>query len=48
MGIVGLELKLSPWQLDNLFLDNIDKFGLLWWAELIQKQNEKVKTPDKK
>lgn len=48
MGIVGLELKLSPWQLDKMFLDNIDKFGLLFWAEIIENQNQKLKSSDNK
>lgn len=38
-----MELKLSPWQLSKLYLDDIDKFGLFWWADRINEENEKIK-----
>lgn len=43
-----MELKLSPWQLSELYLDSIDKFGLFWWADLIKNENEKIKATNKK
>lgn len=39
-----MELKLSPWELSDLYLDDIDKFGLFWWADKIKDQNDKIKS----
>jgi hypothetical protein len=39
-----MELKLSPWQLEDLYLDDIDLFGLFWWADEISEQNKKLKS----
>jgi hypothetical protein len=33
----------TPDILDKLYIDNIDYHGLAWWADQIDKENEKLK-----
>ena len=42
---MGMELGwANPETLDKMFIDDIDFHGVFWWADWIQKENEKIKT----
>ena len=34
----------SPDKLDEMFVDDFDYHGIFWWANWIQKENEKIKS----
>lgn len=45
MAILGLEAAwASPDTLDRLYLDDSDHHGIMWWANKIHEQNEKMKS----
>lgn len=43
IAVIGIETGWTPNILDNLFIDDIDYHGLMWWAKHINKENESLK-----
>jgi len=34
---------MTPWQISNLYLDDLDMYGIYWWASKIDEENSKIK-----
>jgi len=44
IAVIGLETGWLPWQIGELYLDEQDELGMVWWRNQIDEQNKATTT----